>query len=204
MITSDSARLAIVTLTRCVEDRCVQRSLADGSQCFRPPDTVRRVAVFPRRQYTDVFADNEELVGKAIRESGIPRSEIFLTSKLPCVHTIPPLCPGRPLIFFSNVRNEEHHRVRESFDASLKRLNCEYIDLYLVHWPQTSVDGEHRRLWLGPRWSDLHTLQAACTLPMRHPQSLTSGRKWRNSSRLVCILRSRRDDELKYCIFREG
>ena len=38
--------------------------------------------------------------------------------------------------------NEEHHRVRESFDASLKRLNCEYIDLYLIHWPQTSVDGE--------------------------------------------------------------
>ncbi|KAJ3558551.1 hypothetical protein NM688_g859 [Phlebia brevispora] len=64
---------------------------------------------------------NEALVGKAIRESGIPRSEIFLTSKLP---------------------NEEHHRVRESFEETFKKLNCEYIDLYLMHWPQASVDGK--------------------------------------------------------------
>ncbi|GBE80940.1 Aldo/keto reductase [Sparassis latifolia] len=62
---------------------------------------------------------NEEHVGKAIRESGIPREEIFLTSKLP---------------------NHHHHKVRESFEQSLKSLDCGYIDLYLVHWPQANDD----------------------------------------------------------------
>ncbi|KZT04789.1 Aldo/keto reductase [Laetiporus sulphureus 93-53] len=66
---------------------------------------------------------NEEHVGKAIRESGVPREEIFLTTKLP---------------------NKHHHRVRESFEESLKALDCGYIDLYLMHWPQTDTEtGEH-------------------------------------------------------------
>ncbi|OBZ69929.1 Glycerol 2-dehydrogenase (NADP(+)) [Grifola frondosa] len=57
---------------------------------------------------------NEEHVGKAIRESGIPREEIFLTTKLP---------------------NQHHHKVRESFEESLKNLGVDYVDLYLMHWP---------------------------------------------------------------------
>ncbi|KAL0959905.1 hypothetical protein HGRIS_011570 [Hohenbuehelia grisea] len=63
---------------------------------------------------------NEEHVGRAIRDSGIPRSEIYLTTKL---------------------ANTDHHRVREAFEASLQALNVEYIDLYLVHWPQAQLDG---------------------------------------------------------------
>ncbi|KAG8952433.1 hypothetical protein FRC04_004493 [Tulasnella sp. 424] len=58
---------------------------------------------------------NEEHVGKAIRESGVPRSEIFLVTKL---------------------NNKDHGRVAEAFQESLDRLGCEYIDLYLMHWPQ--------------------------------------------------------------------
>ncbi|KAJ4486145.1 NADP-dependent oxidoreductase domain-containing protein [Lentinula aciculospora] len=58
---------------------------------------------------------NEKQVGKAIHDSGIPRSEIFLTTKLP---------------------NSAHGRVRAAFEQSLKTLDCEYIDLYLMHWPQ--------------------------------------------------------------------
>ncbi|KAG8898895.1 hypothetical protein FRB99_007076 [Tulasnella sp. 403] len=57
---------------------------------------------------------NEEHVGKAIRESGIPRKDIFLTTKL---------------------------AVEEAFEQSLKQLDCEYIDLYLMHWPQAFKDG---------------------------------------------------------------
>ncbi|KAF7792260.1 hypothetical protein EIP86_003296 [Pleurotus ostreatoroseus] len=67
--------------------------------------------------------NNEESVGKAIRESGVPRSEIFLTTKL---------------------WNANHHRVREAFEMSLAALDCEYIDLYLMHWPQAEVDGACR------------------------------------------------------------
>jgi len=68
---------------------------------------------------------NEEQVGKAIRESGVPRSEIFLVTKL---------------------GNGDHTRVREAFEDSLKRLDCEYIDLYLVHWPNAQkADGSWYR-----------------------------------------------------------
>jgi glycerol 2-dehydrogenase (NADP+) len=58
---------------------------------------------------------NEEMVGKAIKQSGVPRNEIFITTKL---------------------ANTDHHRVREAFEKSLRELDCDYIDLYLLHWPQ--------------------------------------------------------------------
>jgi len=57
---------------------------------------------------------NEEAVGRAIRDSGIPRSEIFVTTKL---------------------TNGHHHKVAEGFESSLKNLDIGYIDLYLMHWP---------------------------------------------------------------------
>ncbi|KAF9010476.1 NADP-dependent oxidoreductase domain-containing protein [Cyathus striatus] len=58
---------------------------------------------------------NEKMVGKAIKQSGVPRNEIFITTKL---------------------ANADHHRVREAFEESLRELDCDYIDLYLLHWPQ--------------------------------------------------------------------
>lgn len=58
---------------------------------------------------------NEEEVGRAIRDSGIPRKEIFVTTKL---------------------NNTDHHRVKEALGRSLKALDLEYIDLWLMHWPQ--------------------------------------------------------------------
>ncbi len=59
---------------------------------------------------------NEESVGRAIRDSGIPRSEIFLTTKL---------------------WNEDSRRgtEAEAFNRSLDLLGTDYVDLYLVHWP---------------------------------------------------------------------
>lgn len=58
----------------------------------------------------------EAEVGQAIRGSGIPREEIFLTTKL---------------------WNTDHHPddVEASLDASLADLGLEYVDLYLMHWP---------------------------------------------------------------------
>ncbi|EJD41241.1 Aldo/keto reductase [Auricularia subglabra TFB-10046 SS5] len=68
------------------------------------------------RHFDTAFAYNSEaFVGKAIRESGVPRSGIFVTTKL-----------------FETY----HHRVREGFEASLQALDIDYIDLYLMHWPQ--------------------------------------------------------------------
>jgi diketogulonate reductase-like aldo/keto reductase len=59
---------------------------------------------------------NERDVGKAIQESGIPREDIFLTTK---------------------VWNDDQRakRTLAAFEESLKRLETEYVDLYLVHWP---------------------------------------------------------------------
>lgn len=59
---------------------------------------------------------NERGVGKAIRESGIPREDIFLTTK---------------------VWNDDQRakRTLAAFEESLKRLQTDYVDLYLVHWP---------------------------------------------------------------------
>jgi diketogulonate reductase-like aldo/keto reductase len=57
---------------------------------------------------------NEESVGKAVLDSGIPRADIFITTKL------------WPTDAFD---------VETAFEASLKKLGTGYIDLYLVHWP---------------------------------------------------------------------
>ena len=59
---------------------------------------------------------NEESVGQAIKESGIPREEIFLTTKL---------------------WNDKHdyELAKASIDESLERLGVDYLDLLLIHWP---------------------------------------------------------------------
>ena len=68
---------------------------------------------------------NERGVGKAIRESGIPREDVFLTTKL---------------------WNEDQRKKRTlaAFEESLERLGTEYVDLYLVHWP---VKGCYQETW---------------------------------------------------------
>lgn len=64
---------------------------------------------------------NEEAVGKAIRESVIPRGEIFVTTKL---------------------GGSFHGDVRTAFEDSLNKLGLEYIDLYLMHWPMATENGK--------------------------------------------------------------
>lgn len=68
---------------------------------------------------------NERGVGKALRESGIPREEIFLTTK----------------VWNDDLRAK---RTGEAFEESLQRLGTEYVDLYLIHWP---VKGYYHEAW---------------------------------------------------------
>lgn len=65
---------------------------------------------------TAYFYKNEKIIGKGIREAGVDRKEIFLVSKL---------------------WNDEHgyDKTIEAFNRSLKNLNTDYLDLYLIHWP---------------------------------------------------------------------
>lgn len=65
---------------------------------------------------TAAFYDNEEEVGEAIRHSSIAREDIFVTTK---------------------VWNDDqgYDETLRAFETSLKKLDLEYIDLYLTHWP---------------------------------------------------------------------
>ncbi len=62
---------------------------------------------------------NEESVGRALRDSGVPRSEVFITTKF---------YPGRK---FSWRRNDPV----AAAEQSLRRLGVDHLDLYLIHWP---------------------------------------------------------------------
>lgn len=68
---------------------------------------------------------NEKSVGRAIKDSGIKRGDIFVTTKL---------------------WNEDMRRGRqyEAFEESLEKLGLDYVDLYLIHWP---VKGEYVKSW---------------------------------------------------------
>lgn len=68
---------------------------------------------------------NEEGVGKAVKKSGIAREELFITTKL----------------WNSDQRSGD---VVKAFENSLRKLACDYIDLYLIHWP---VDGKFEQAW---------------------------------------------------------
>ena len=65
---------------------------------------------------TASFYENEKGVGKAIKDSNVPREEIFLTTK----------------VWNEDLRQK---RVKAAFEESLKLLDTSYVDLYLIHWP---------------------------------------------------------------------
>lgn len=65
---------------------------------------------------TAAFYANEESVGAGVRASGVPREDLFITTK----------------VWNDDIRA---HRVREAFELSLRRLGMDYVDLYLIHWP---------------------------------------------------------------------
>lgn len=68
---------------------------------------------------------NEEGVGRTIRAAGIPRAELFITTK----------------VWNSD---QGYDQTLAAFDASLQRLGMDYVDLYLVHWP---VKGKYKDTW---------------------------------------------------------
>jgi len=77
---------------------------------------------------------NEAEVGKGIKASGVPRSEIWLTTKLD---------------------NPWHKRVQEGIESSLKSLDTDYVDLYLMHWPCSSDPTDLKKHY--PDWDYVNT-----------------------------------------------
>ncbi|KAF8895241.1 NADP-dependent oxidoreductase domain-containing protein [Infundibulicybe gibba] len=86
---------------------------------------------------------NEEEVGQALRESGVPRDQVWLTSKL--WNTF-----------------HEPQTIESTLDDSLAKLGTEYLDLYLIHWPVATMADGNPDLGLSenpyPTWKKLEEL----------------------------------------------
>lgn len=74
---------------------------------------------------TAAFYENEQAVGTAIKKSGLKRSEIFVTTKMWYTH-------------------QKTNTQIQAFEESLDKLGLDYVDMYLVHWPQ---DGYVEKTW---------------------------------------------------------
>jgi 2,5-diketo-D-gluconate reductase A len=76
---------------------------------------------------TAVSYQNEEAVGRAIKRSGIPREELFITSKI-------------------WVQDVNYQGAKKSYQRSLEKLQLDYLDLYLLHQPYNDIFGAWRAL----------------------------------------------------------
>ena len=70
---------------------------------------------------------NEEAVGRAVRRSGVPREELFITTKL-------------------WVQDASYEGAKRAFEKSLQKLGLDYLDLYLIHQPYGDVYGAWRAM----------------------------------------------------------
>lgn len=70
---------------------------------------------------TAMIYQNEKGVGKAIKDAGLPREELFITTK----------------VWNSD---QGYENTLRAFDESLERLGLDYVDLYLIHWPTPQFD----------------------------------------------------------------
>ncbi len=95
-----------------------------GTYALRGPDGIRAISEAIRVGYrhidTAASYGNEEVVGEGVRASGVPREDVFVTTKIPQ----------------ENLADGEAVR---SAEASLKRLGFDYVDLILIHWPNLSM-----------------------------------------------------------------
>jgi 2,5-diketo-D-gluconate reductase B len=98
-----------------------------GTWQLKNDDCVRGVAEALRAGYRHIDTarvyENEQQVGEGIRDSGVPRDEIWLTSKL----------------WTSSFARD---RAKRSAEKSLEALGVDYVDLYLLHWPEPTVPVE--------------------------------------------------------------
>ncbi|WP_075889786.1 aldo/keto reductase [Actinomyces provencensis] len=112
-----------------------------GFGVFLVPDTETKEAVGEaleagyRHIDTATIYGNEEAVGQALADSGLPRDEVFVTTKL---------------------WNADQGRdsARPALEASLERLGLDHVDLYLIHWPTPARD-----LYL-PTWEAFEELRS--------------------------------------------
>ncbi|MGV3344897.1 2,5-didehydrogluconate reductase DkgA [Enterobacteriaceae bacterium LUAb1] len=81
--------------------------------------TLKALDVGYRLIDTAAIYKNEEAIGAALQETSVPRSEIFITTKL---------------------WNDDQRHAEQALETSLQKLQLEVIDLYLMHWPSPAKD----------------------------------------------------------------
>ena len=104
--------------------------IEDQEECER--SVVEALETGYRLIDTAASYGNEEAVGRAIKRSGVPRDEIFVTTKL----------------WLADAGEE---KTRRAFEGSMERLQLDYLDLYLIHQPYGDVYGA---------WRDIEKLYA--------------------------------------------
>ncbi|MBS1947701.1 MAG: aldo/keto reductase [Bacteroidetes bacterium] len=97
----------------------------DLSECER--SVVDAMNVGYRLIDTAQSYENEEAVGNAIKKSGVPREELFITTKL-------------------WIQSNGYEGTKKAFENSLRKLQLDYLDLYLIHQPLGDVYGEWRAM----------------------------------------------------------
>ena len=99
------------------------------SQLATPAESVAKALTVGYRHIdTAQMYQNETEVGQGLRNSGVPRGEVFITTKL----------------------HNPHHDpadVRRTFDESLQRLGLDYVDLFLIHWPMPFLQIDYVDTW---------------------------------------------------------
>jgi len=99
--------------------------IADTEECEKSVYEAIRAGY--RLIDTAAAYQNEEAVGTAIQKSGVPREDIFVTTKL-------------------WIQDAGYESTKKAFERSLKRLQLDYLDLYLIHQPYGDVYGSWRAM----------------------------------------------------------
>ena len=99
--------------------------IPDPAECER--SVIEAIGAGYRLIDTAASYMNEAAVGNGIRHSGVARQELFITSKL-------------------WVQDTGYERTRDAIDASLRRLQLDYLDLFLIHQPYGDVHGSWRAM----------------------------------------------------------